>query len=79
MGTPMVVFRPTPGQEERNSLALSEAGAAIRARTFEQVVSSVDRVLAHPALRESMRNAALRLARPQAAHDIARQVLGLGG
>lgn len=79
MGTPMVVFRPTPGQEERNSLALSEAGAAIRARTFEQVVSSVDRVLAHPALRESMRNAALRLARPQAARDIARHVLGSGG
>jgi processive 1,2-diacylglycerol beta-glucosyltransferase len=79
MGTPMVVFRPTPGQEERNSLALSEAGAAIRARSFEQVVSSVERVLAHPALRESMRKAALRLARPHAARDIARHVLGLEG
>ncbi|MEO6462157.1 MAG: glycosyltransferase [Candidatus Eisenbacteria bacterium] len=77
MGSPMVVFRPTPGQEERNSIALSEAGAAIRARSFEQVVSLVDRILAHPALHESMRQAALRLARPQAARDIARHVLGM--
>ena len=37
MGTPLVVFRPTPGQEERNSLALASAGAAVRAKTFEQV------------------------------------------
>ncbi len=78
METPMVVFRPTPGQEERNSLALSEAGAAIRARTFEQVVSSVDRILAHPALQEAMRQATRVLARPEAARDVARHVLGLG-
>jgi processive 1,2-diacylglycerol beta-glucosyltransferase len=77
METPMVVFRPTPGQEERNSLALSEAGAAIRARTFEQVVSAVDRILTHPTLRATMRDAARHLARPRAAEDIARHVLGI--
>ncbi len=75
MGTPMVVFRPTPGQEEKNSTALAVAGAAVRARTFEQVTSSVDRVLAHPALARSMKEAALLLARPHAAEDIARFVL----
>jgi processive 1,2-diacylglycerol beta-glucosyltransferase len=77
MGTPMVVFRPTPGQEERNSLALSIGGAAVRARTFEQVASSVDRILTHPALADSMRQACHQLARPHAAFDIARFVLGL--
>src|SRR5262249_60548835 len=29
---PLVIFRPTPGQEERNSEALTTAGAARRAR-----------------------------------------------
>ncbi len=77
METPMVVFRPTPGQEERNSLALSVAGAAIRARTFEQVASGVERILTHAALAESMRQACRLLARPHAAEDVARGVLGL--
>jgi processive 1,2-diacylglycerol beta-glucosyltransferase len=79
MQTPMVVFRPTPGQEERNSLALSVAGAAVRARTFEQVLSSVERILAHPPLAASMREACRMLARPHAARDIARRVLDLDG
>jgi UDP-N-acetylglucosamine:LPS N-acetylglucosamine transferase len=77
MGTPMVVFRPTPGQEEKNSLALSVAGAAIRARTFEQVASGVERILTHAALAASMREACRLLARPHAAEDIARRVLAL--
>jgi processive 1,2-diacylglycerol beta-glucosyltransferase len=77
MQTPMVVFRPTPGQEEKNSLALSVAGAAVRARTFEQVGSSIERILAYPALQASMREACSQLARPRAAFDVARHVLGL--
>jgi processive 1,2-diacylglycerol beta-glucosyltransferase len=77
MGTPMVVFRPTPGQEERNSTALSVAGAAIRARTMEQVAGAVQRILARPALAASMRESGRLLARPHAAEDIARHVLGL--
>src|SRR5688572_4837319 len=72
MGTPMVVFRPTPGQEEKNSTALAVAGAAVRARTFEQVGAAVERILAHPALAASMHEAALALARPRAAEDVAR-------
>ncbi len=75
MGTPMVVFRPTPGQEEKNSTALSVAGAAIRARSLEQVDEAVGRILAHPALAASMREACASLARPRAAEDVARSVL----
>src|SRR5262249_14761394 len=40
---PLVIFRPTPGQEERNSEALTAAGAALRARTLEQVAECVER------------------------------------
>ena len=77
MRTPLVVFRPTPGQEEKNSQALASAGAAVRARTFEQVGESVARILAHPALRASMREGCATLARPRAAEDIARDVLAM--
>jgi UDP-N-acetylglucosamine:LPS N-acetylglucosamine transferase len=58
---------------------LSVAGAAVRARTFEQVGSAVERILIHPALSASMREACRQLARPHAAFDIARHVLGLPG
>ena len=53
------------------------AGAAVRARTFEQVGSSIERILAYPALQASMREACTQLARPRAAFDVARHVLGL--
>jgi processive 1,2-diacylglycerol beta-glucosyltransferase len=75
MGTPLVIFRPTPGQEEKNSLALASAGAAVRARTFDQVGEAVARILTYPALAASMREACAALARPRAAEDVAREVL----
>jgi len=72
---PLVIFRPTPGQEERNSAALTSAGAALRARTLEQVTESVERILSHPALARSMRRACEALGRPEAATMIATHVL----
>jgi len=75
MGTPMVVFRPTPGQEERNSAALAVAGAAVRARNLEDVAAAAGRILAHPALAASMRASARILARPHSAEDVARRIL----
>jgi len=72
---PLVIFRPTPGQEERNSEALTQAGAALRARTLEQVAESVERILSHPSLARSMRRACEELGRPEAAATIASEVL----
>lgn len=72
---PLVIFRPTPGQEERNSEALTTAGAALRARTLEQVAESVERILSRPALARSMRRACEELGRPEAAAMIATEVL----
>lgn len=74
-GVPMVIFRPTPGQEERNTEILAAAGAAIEADTVEEVGTTVTRILADTPTRERMRAAAARLARPRAAEAIARQVL----
>jgi processive 1,2-diacylglycerol beta-glucosyltransferase len=79
MRTPLVVFRPTPGQEEKNSLALALVGAAVRATSFDQVSEAVGRILSHPALAATMREACGVLARPRSAEDVARAVLESSG
>jgi len=68
---PMVIYRPTPGQEDRNSQALITVGAALRARTLDHVVEAVDRVLNRPKLARTMQDACKFLGRPEAAVDIA--------
>jgi len=73
--TPLVVFRPTPGQEVRNSQYLESGGAAVHADSAEMVAATVSRWLDDPAERERVRANAARLARPQAAETIARRVL----
>ena len=73
--TPLVVFRPTPGQEVGNARWLEAGGAAVHADTLDTVAATVARWLADPAALARARESAARLARPQAAEDIARRVL----
>ena len=73
--TPMVVFRPTPGQEVGNARYLESGGAAVHADSLDTVAVTVARWLADPAALERARASAARLARPDAAADIARRVL----
>ncbi len=73
--SPLVVFRPTPGQEVRNARFLDGAGAAVHAETVDDVVATVGLWLRDPAARERVREAQGRLARPDAALAIARRVL----
>ena len=72
---PLVIFRPTPGQEEANAAFLATAGAAVHAGTIEEVESTVARWLADPAEYQRVREAAGRLAKPRAAEAIAECVL----
>ncbi len=74
-GTPLVLFKPTPGQEVRNARFLAQAGAAVLADSPAEVGAWVARWLADAGARERMRDAQARLARPDAAAAIARQVL----
>ena len=74
-GKPLVVFRPTPGQEVRNADYLERHGAARHADSVEEVEATVRSWLADPAELERRRHAALALARPRAAEEIAREVL----
>ena len=73
--TPLVVFKPTPGQEVANARYLESGGAAVLADSAEDVAACVATWLADPERRERVREAAGRLAAPQAAATIARRVL----
>jgi len=74
-GTPLVVFRPTPGQEVRNAEYLESGGAAVHANSIDEVERAVGRWLADPEARARARAAAAALATPHAAERIARRVL----
>jgi processive 1,2-diacylglycerol beta-glucosyltransferase len=73
--TPLVVFRPTPGQEVANARYLEDGGAAVHAESAEDVAAIVGTWLADPERLDRVREAAGRLAAPDAAHTIARRVL----
>jgi processive 1,2-diacylglycerol beta-glucosyltransferase len=72
---PLVIFKPTPGQEVKNAEYLSSGGAAVYADTIEDVERAVARLLSDPGAREAARAAADRLAAPQAALKVAARVL----
>lgn len=73
--TPLVVFRPTPGQEVANAKYLESGGAAVLAESAEDVAACVGTWLSDPDRRERVREAAGNLAAPHAAATIARRVL----
>ena len=72
---PLVIFRPTPGQEVRNSEYLESEGAAVHADSLDDVAGTVGRLLGDPGARERMRDAAALIATPRAAETIASRVL----
>jgi processive 1,2-diacylglycerol beta-glucosyltransferase len=73
--TPMVIFRPTPGQEVGNARYLEAAGAAVHADSLDTVAATVSRWLEDPLALQRVRDNATALARPRAAEDIATRVL----
>ncbi len=74
---PMVLIEPIPGQEERNADHLLEAGAAIRCNNLPVAAWKVAALLDDPARLKQMQEAARRMARPNAAADIAENALAL--
>jgi processive 1,2-diacylglycerol beta-glucosyltransferase len=75
-GAPLVVFRPTPGQEVRNARFLASAGAAVHADSADEVLATLAHWVADPGARARVREAQARIARPDAAAAIARRVMG---
>ena len=76
-GVPMVVVDPIPGQEERNSDFLVKSGIATRVYDKKKIAHTVDILLNYPERLKSMKEAALKYAKPHAAQDIARLVLSI--
>jgi processive 1,2-diacylglycerol beta-glucosyltransferase len=78
-GTPMVLLRPLPGQEERNAAYLVSQGAALRAHDEDDLIPVLDTVLERGRIAERLRRCAADLARPEAADRIAQRVAALAG
>jgi processive 1,2-diacylglycerol beta-glucosyltransferase len=77
-GLPMIVFRPIPGQEERNCDFLQEAGAGVRVHDYEELHYRLSHFSMHPEHLEVMRVAATRIGRPRAAFDVAGALVDRG-
>ncbi len=78
-GLPLALIEPIPGQEERNADHLLEAGAAIRCNNLPAAGWKIASLLDDALRLERMRQAALAMARPRAAAEIAEDSLRLLG
>jgi processive 1,2-diacylglycerol beta-glucosyltransferase len=77
-GVPMLIYRPIPGQEARNTQYLVDHGAALASRTPEALRRRLAALLTEPAALDTMRRAAVGIARPRAADDVVEQLAALG-
>ena len=76
-GLVSVIANPIPGQEERNSDHLLEAGVAIRCNNLPTLAYKLDQLLADPERFATMQSKATAISRPHAARDIVQKLLEL--
>lgn len=74
---PLMMLRPLPGQEERNTRYLEAGGAGIRVQTTRELVHALDHLLSNPNELAAMRDKARALAKPDAARSVADIIEGL--
>ncbi|HLW37516.1 MAG TPA: glycosyltransferase, partial [Candidatus Eremiobacteraceae bacterium] len=68
---PIIMLRPLPGQEERNTRYLQDRGVGIRVERSSELTQALAKVLSSPATLERMRRNARGLAQPEAATTVA--------
>jgi processive 1,2-diacylglycerol beta-glucosyltransferase len=73
-GLPMVLLDPAPGDEERTSRFLTEAGVARRAPGVLSLGAEIDFLLNDATAYARMKQAVATLAKPQAARDVGRAI-----
>jgi processive 1,2-diacylglycerol beta-glucosyltransferase len=78
-GAAMAIVNPIPGQESRNSDYLLEHGAAIKINNLATMPMKLTKLLRDPARLESLKSNAARIAKPQAAFDVAKIALNWKG
>ena len=74
LGKPLIILNPIPGQEAANSDFLLEHGAAAKVNRVEDLPYRIEQLLGSKKLAE-MGRAAKSLGRPEAARDIASEVV----
>lgn len=74
-GTPMLIMRPLPGQERGNTELLVRNGAALRLDRDRDLPGIITSLFANPALLDRMATRARAIGKPDAAHEIAAEVL----
>src|SRR5205807_396100 len=74
-GAAMVIVNPIPGQESRNSDFLLENGAAIKINNIATLPMKLTQLLGDRNRLEGIKSSARRIAKPQAAFDVARLAL----
>ncbi len=74
---PLILVKPLPGPEERNTRYLVARGAAVRARDEHQLTSSVREVLTSSERRAELKTNGNALRHPEAAGDVAERILEL--
>jgi processive 1,2-diacylglycerol beta-glucosyltransferase len=78
-GAAMVVVNPIPGQESRNSDYLLENGAAIKINNLPTLAHKLEALLKDESRVRQLRDNARRIAKPQAAFDVAVRALRMAG
>ena len=78
-GAAMVIVNPIPGQESRNSDYLLENGAAIKINNLPTLAMKLEALLADETRLRSLKESARRIAKPQAAFDVAVRAMRLAG
>jgi processive 1,2-diacylglycerol beta-glucosyltransferase len=74
---PMILVKPLPGQEERNTRYLVSRHAAIRARSEKHLAATVQEVLTSPATRAQLYQSMDALRNPDAARTVAERIVTL--
>jgi processive 1,2-diacylglycerol beta-glucosyltransferase len=74
-GAAMAIVNPIPGQESRNSDYLLESGAAIKINNIATLSMKLGALLSDSRKLDALKENARRIAKPQAAFEIARMAL----
>ncbi|MGD0335811.1 MAG: glycosyltransferase [Candidatus Omnitrophota bacterium] len=74
---PMVIVKPLPGQEMHNTDYLMEKGSAIKVNNPKDTHLAIEDLLNKPQKLKTMRECSRYIAKPEAALDIAKLLLGL--
>lgn len=79
IGRPLLIYKPIPGQEQRNCEFLQRHGAGVAVRTAGDLNRVLRDLLTHPGKLHLMAVNARRIGRPQAAWEVAQLVVKMAG